>query len=160
MKFCFIQLKKIEESIEFINSRPNPLAMYVFTKDEAFKRKILSETSSGSVTFNDILIHVCIALLFKHLLLPNIAKLILLCITMFCSTFVIHYHLEVLVRAALGGTMVSILLIHSAMKKQCCKEAFSQNWSQGILHGMVSSFSSSNYFTDLTTLASCSSCSG
>ncbi|GLU19822.1 hypothetical protein SLE2022_360470 [Rubroshorea leprosula] len=60
-----ITLKKIEDSIEFINTRPNPLAMYVFTKDEAFKKKILSETSSGSVTFNDILIHfICDSLPF------------------------------------------------------------------------------------------------
>lgn len=54
----FVQLTNKEESIEFINSRPKPLALYAFTKDEAFKRRILSETSSGSVTFNDIMIQV------------------------------------------------------------------------------------------------------
>ncbi|KAK4262109.1 hypothetical protein QN277_027710 [Acacia crassicarpa] len=51
-----ITVNKIQESIEFINSRPKPLAIYAFTKDETFKRTILSETSSGSVTFNDTLI--------------------------------------------------------------------------------------------------------
>lgn len=51
-----ITLNNIRESIEFINSRPKPLALYAFTKDEAFKRQILSETSSGCVTFNDILV--------------------------------------------------------------------------------------------------------
>ncbi|XP_062102509.1 aldehyde dehydrogenase family 3 member F1 [Humulus lupulus] len=51
-----ITLNKIEESIEFINSRPKPLTIYAFTKDEKFKRRILSETSSGTVTFNDVLI--------------------------------------------------------------------------------------------------------
>ncbi|RVW51802.1 Aldehyde dehydrogenase family 3 member F1 [Vitis vinifera] len=60
-----ITLKNIEESIEFINSRPKPLALYAFTNDEAFKRRILSETSSGSVTFNDIIIQfVCDTLPF------------------------------------------------------------------------------------------------
>ncbi|KAK7262916.1 hypothetical protein RJT34_30497 [Clitoria ternatea] len=51
-----ITMNKIQESIEFINSRPKPLAIYAFTKDETFKRKILSETSSGSVIFNDTLV--------------------------------------------------------------------------------------------------------
>ncbi|XP_058107741.1 aldehyde dehydrogenase family 3 member F1-like [Magnolia sinica] len=51
-----ITLKKIEDSIEFISSRPQPLAIYAFTKDETFKKRIISETSSGSVTFNDAII--------------------------------------------------------------------------------------------------------
>lgn len=58
MLFTLVQFKKIQESIEFINSRPKPLAIYAFTKDEAFKRQILSETSSGSVTFNDVMVQV------------------------------------------------------------------------------------------------------
>ncbi|KAK1277259.1 Aldehyde dehydrogenase family 3 member F1 [Acorus gramineus] len=52
-----ITLKKIEESINFINSRPKPLAIYVFTKDEILKKRMVDETSSGSVTFNDASIH-------------------------------------------------------------------------------------------------------
>ncbi|XP_068342633.1 aldehyde dehydrogenase family 3 member F1-like [Pyrus communis] len=60
-----ITVKKIEESIEFINSRPKPLAIYAFTKDANFRRRVLSETSSGTVVFNDILIQfVCEALPF------------------------------------------------------------------------------------------------
>ncbi|GMY12161.1 aldehyde dehydrogenase family 3 member F1-like [Fagus crenata] len=51
-----ITLDNIQESIDFINSRPKPLAIYAFTKDETFKRQILAETSSGSVTFNDVLV--------------------------------------------------------------------------------------------------------
>ncbi|KAI4314795.1 hypothetical protein L6164_027667 [Bauhinia variegata] len=52
-----ITVNQIQESIEFINSRPKPLTLYAFTKDETFKRKIVSETSSGSVSFNDTLVH-------------------------------------------------------------------------------------------------------
>ncbi|WOH08582.1 hypothetical protein DCAR_0728026 [Daucus carota subsp. sativus] len=48
-----ITLDDIHESIEFINSREKPLTIYAFTKDESFKKQILAETSSGSVTFND-----------------------------------------------------------------------------------------------------------
>lgn len=59
-------MNKIQESIEFINSRPKPLAIYAFTKDATFKKKIVSETSSGSVTFNDTLVQVL--LLLPHLI--------------------------------------------------------------------------------------------
>ncbi|KAJ8528990.1 hypothetical protein K7X08_035825 [Anisodus acutangulus] len=51
-----ITVDKIEDSIEFINARPKPLAIYAFTNDEALKRKIISQTSSGSVVFNDTII--------------------------------------------------------------------------------------------------------
>ncbi|KAL9464574.1 hypothetical protein AB3S75_002226 [Citrus x aurantiifolia] len=51
-----ITLNNIQESIEFINSRPKPLVIYAFTKDEAFKKQIVSGTSSGSLIFNDTLV--------------------------------------------------------------------------------------------------------
>ncbi|KAI9195086.1 hypothetical protein LWI28_011458 [Acer negundo] len=51
-----ISLKKIEDSIKFINARPKALSIYVFTKNEALKSRMLSETSSGSLIFNDAVI--------------------------------------------------------------------------------------------------------
>lgn len=51
-----ITLKKIEESIDFINSRPKPLVIYAFTKNEKLQRRMVSETSSGSIVFNDAVI--------------------------------------------------------------------------------------------------------
>ncbi|KAL6518474.1 hypothetical protein OROGR_018976 [Orobanche gracilis] len=51
-----ITLGKIEESIDFINERPKPLAIYAFTKNKKLKDQILQETSSGGVTFNDTII--------------------------------------------------------------------------------------------------------
>ncbi|XP_023552079.1 aldehyde dehydrogenase family 3 member F1 [Cucurbita pepo subsp. pepo] len=60
-----ITLDRIEESIEFINARPKPLAIYAFTEDETLKKRIISETSSGSVTFNDTMVQfVCDSLPF------------------------------------------------------------------------------------------------
>uniref|UniRef100_A0A9I9DEN7 Aldehyde dehydrogenase n=1 Tax=Cucumis melo TaxID=3656 RepID=A0A9I9DEN7_CUCME len=60
-----ITLNKIEESIEFINARPKPLALYAFTEDETLKKRILYKTSSGSVTFNDTMVQfVCDSLPF------------------------------------------------------------------------------------------------
>ncbi|KAL4335767.1 hypothetical protein GQ457_07G036640 [Hibiscus cannabinus] len=51
-----ITLDKIEDSIGFINSRPKPLAVYAFTKNEVLRKRMVSETSSGSVVFNDAII--------------------------------------------------------------------------------------------------------
>ncbi|XP_010555062.1 PREDICTED: aldehyde dehydrogenase family 3 member F1-like isoform X2 [Tarenaya hassleriana] len=53
-----ITLEKIQDSIEFINSRPKPLAIYAFTKDEKFRKRLASETTSGSLVFNDAIIQV------------------------------------------------------------------------------------------------------
>ncbi|XP_048324790.1 aldehyde dehydrogenase family 3 member F1-like isoform X2 [Ziziphus jujuba] len=51
-----IALEKIEDSIEFINSRPKALALYVFTKSKTLQRRLISETSSGSVNINDAIV--------------------------------------------------------------------------------------------------------
>ncbi|KAJ0083970.1 hypothetical protein Patl1_29759 [Pistacia atlantica] len=51
-----ITVKKIEKSIGFINSRPKALSIYAFTNREALKRRMISETSSGSLVFNDAII--------------------------------------------------------------------------------------------------------
>ncbi|GAB1603612.1 aldehyde dehydrogenase, dimeric NADP-preferring-like [Argonauta hians] len=46
------------EAIEFINSRPKPLALYVFSNDKSVVNKFLAETSSGGVCVNDTLMHI------------------------------------------------------------------------------------------------------
>uniref|UniRef100_A0ACD5ZJS6 Uncharacterized protein n=1 Tax=Avena sativa TaxID=4498 RepID=A0ACD5ZJS6_AVESA len=51
-----ITVKKIEDSIGFVNSKPKALAIYAFTTNEALKQRIVKETSSGSVTFNDAIV--------------------------------------------------------------------------------------------------------
>ncbi|PUZ76805.1 hypothetical protein GQ55_1G319700 [Panicum hallii var. hallii] len=51
-----ITVKKIEDSITFLKSKPKPLAIYAFTRNEKLKRRIIEETSSGSVTFNDAIV--------------------------------------------------------------------------------------------------------
>ncbi|XP_059665257.1 aldehyde dehydrogenase family 3 member F1-like [Cornus florida] len=48
-----ITLDKIEDSIEFIKSRPKALTIYAYTNNEKLKRRMISETSSGGLTFND-----------------------------------------------------------------------------------------------------------
>jgi len=43
----------ISRSIEFVNSRPKPLALYVFSDNTDFKNEILKGTSAGGVCIND-----------------------------------------------------------------------------------------------------------
>jgi len=44
-------------AIQYINSKPNPLALYWFGKNKQNLQKVLQETRSGGVTINDTLLH-------------------------------------------------------------------------------------------------------
>lgn len=48
----------LQQAIDLIKSRPKPLALYIFSKDETKINRILSETSAGGVTINDTLMHI------------------------------------------------------------------------------------------------------
>jgi aldehyde dehydrogenase (NAD+) len=52
-----VDSESIEESIEFIASREKPLALYVFSNYEKEIKKIITQTSSGGVVINDVLLH-------------------------------------------------------------------------------------------------------
>ncbi len=43
----------LDEALEFVNRRPRPLALYFFSNDRSRRRRVLAETSSGGVCFND-----------------------------------------------------------------------------------------------------------
>ncbi len=45
----------MDEAIHFIRSLPNPLALYLFSDKKATQKRILQETSSGSVNINETL---------------------------------------------------------------------------------------------------------
>ena len=47
----------LDEAIEFINSKPSPLAMYWFGKPSAKLQTLLNKTRAGGVTINDTLLH-------------------------------------------------------------------------------------------------------
>ncbi|XP_076222464.1 aldehyde dehydrogenase type III isoform X8 [Nomia melanderi] len=49
----FINVNNAYEAIKFINSRENPLVLYVFTKDRGVQELIVSQTHSGSVAVNE-----------------------------------------------------------------------------------------------------------
>jgi len=46
-----------DAAIRLINSRPKPLALYVFSKDNDVVQKFLKRTSSGGVCINDVIWH-------------------------------------------------------------------------------------------------------
>ncbi|XP_047316738.1 aldehyde dehydrogenase family 3 member F1-like [Impatiens glandulifera] len=51
-----ITLDNIEDCVEFIKSRPKALAVYAFTSDKRLQKRLVDETSSGGVVFNDTIL--------------------------------------------------------------------------------------------------------
>jgi acyl-CoA reductase-like NAD-dependent aldehyde dehydrogenase len=47
----------LSEAIEFVNSRPKPLALYFFSRDKARQERVLAGTSSGGGCINDTVVH-------------------------------------------------------------------------------------------------------
>jgi len=52
-----IPYESLNEAIQLINSKPKPLALYLFTSGSANRKTIIDNTSSGGVVINDLLIH-------------------------------------------------------------------------------------------------------
>jgi aldehyde dehydrogenase (NAD+) len=52
-----IPMKSIADSIAFINARPHPLALYVFSENKNVVENVLSRTTAGGVTVNGTLMH-------------------------------------------------------------------------------------------------------
>jgi len=55
--FPILPIQNLEEAIAFINERPKPLALYVFTPDPAAATFVLSNTSSGGAAVNETVLH-------------------------------------------------------------------------------------------------------
>lgn len=50
--------RTIDDAVDYINERPRPLALYLFSDDKAVRQQVLTRTTSGGVTINDTMIHV------------------------------------------------------------------------------------------------------
>ncbi|PMH44497.1 coniferyl-aldehyde dehydrogenase [Vibrio sp. 10N.286.49.B3] len=48
----------IDEAMEYIASKPHPLALYLMSNDKQVQQQVLAETQSGGIVFNDTLLHV------------------------------------------------------------------------------------------------------
>ncbi|MEM1291404.1 MAG: aldehyde dehydrogenase [Cyanobacteria bacterium P01_H01_bin.162] len=55
-----ISYRDVETAIAQINARPKPLALYLFTRNQALQARVLSATSSGGVCLNDVFLQVAI----------------------------------------------------------------------------------------------------
>ena len=52
-----MKVESPKEAVEFIRSRPKPLALYIFSNDTDVQNYIINHTSSGGVCINDCLLH-------------------------------------------------------------------------------------------------------
>ena len=50
-----------DNAIRFVNSRPKPLALYLFSDNNQKQQEVLKSTSSGGVCFNDTIMHVAVS---------------------------------------------------------------------------------------------------
>ena len=48
----------IQEAINYVNSRPRPLALYYFGDDKVEENQVIKDTISGGITINDVIFHV------------------------------------------------------------------------------------------------------
>ncbi|MYA57581.1 aldehyde dehydrogenase family protein [Candidatus Poribacteria bacterium] len=49
--------ESLRDAIQYINSKPKPLALYIFGKNKTEINQVINNTSSGGVTVNDLLMH-------------------------------------------------------------------------------------------------------
>ncbi len=59
-----VPFKSVEQVTYLVNGKPKPLALYIFSNRKIFQKKILSETSAGSVGINECVLQ------FTHPNLP------------------------------------------------------------------------------------------
>ncbi|MGI9603486.1 MAG: aldehyde dehydrogenase family protein [Acidimicrobiales bacterium] len=53
-----VTIDDTDEAIAFINERPKPLALYVFSSDDDTTDHIINQTSSGGVCVNHVILHI------------------------------------------------------------------------------------------------------
>ena len=52
------EYKQFEESIDYVNRKQRPLGLYYFGQDKNEEKKVLTRTTSGGATVNDVIMHV------------------------------------------------------------------------------------------------------
>lgn len=55
-----LTVDNVDQAIEFVNARPKPLALYVFSSDATTQRRVLERTSSGGACINDTIGHLAV----------------------------------------------------------------------------------------------------
>jgi aldehyde dehydrogenase (NAD+) len=52
-----VTVQSIDDAIGFVNSRPKPLAAYLFTKSKSIRERVIKEVSAGGMVINHLLFH-------------------------------------------------------------------------------------------------------
>lgn len=52
-----VEFDSLEAALNSLRSRPTPLALYLFTRDDSTQQRVLLETRSGGVCLNDTIMH-------------------------------------------------------------------------------------------------------
>ncbi|KAL7477993.1 hypothetical protein ACHAW6_003782 [Cyclotella cf. meneghiniana] len=52
-----VEVATMEEAIDIVNDRPKPLALYLFTSNQALVDNVTEQTSSGAISINECLMH-------------------------------------------------------------------------------------------------------
>ena len=55
-----LSVPDLDAAIDFVNSRPRPLALYLFSGNAAVEEEILERTMSGDVCVNDVALHLAV----------------------------------------------------------------------------------------------------
>jgi aldehyde dehydrogenase (NAD+) len=55
-----IEVDNVDAAIAFVNARPKPLALYVFSNDGAVQEQVISRTTSGGATVNHTWLHLAV----------------------------------------------------------------------------------------------------
>lgn len=55
-----LKIRDVDEAIHFVNARPKPLALYVFTGDSHVSQQVVERTSSGGVVVNHCILHLTV----------------------------------------------------------------------------------------------------
>ena len=50
-----VTVQSLDEAIDFVNSRPKPLAAYLFTKAKAVRERVIKEVPAGGMLVNHLL---------------------------------------------------------------------------------------------------------
>ncbi|KAI4330095.1 hypothetical protein MLD38_028402 [Melastoma candidum] len=55
-----VTVDKVEDGIALVNSRPKPLAAYLFTKNDLLKQQFVQRVSAGGMLINDTVLHLTV----------------------------------------------------------------------------------------------------
>ena len=56
-----IPVDDLDQALAVVEGRPDPLSLYMFSRDRAAKERVLLATRSGGLVYNDVIVHLTVA---------------------------------------------------------------------------------------------------